>query len=178
MIEPGSLVDRADGVKTEEIVDSALKPLCRRMARGNAREISRFTFKADNGDLVRAAEQRQMHGRYLAPEAEQCDITCGKQVDRIEPPLLTNGRARPRPVGSDFLPVWNEIEQAHCISPQQLCDVEEARHQRRRQIDAGHQNQREVREHRNVRRFGGFGHPFRLAEHHDVETHEEPAERD
>ena len=39
----------------------------------------------------------------------------------------------------------NEIEQAHFTLPQQLCDIGEARHQRGRQIDASHQNQREVR---------------------------------
>src|SRR5262249_4887133 len=110
VIEPGPRIGRSDGVKTKEIADGALKPQRRRVARGDAREFSGFTFETDDGNLIRGAEQRQMHGRSLAPEAEQRDMTCGEQVDRLEPSLLANGSARPWPVGGNHLLMRNEIE--------------------------------------------------------------------
>ena len=63
-------------------------------------------------------------------------------------------------------------------SAQQLRDVLEPRHERGRQIDAGHQHQGEMGQDRQGRGLGRRGRAGRRAERHALQPQDERAERD
>ncbi len=117
MIKPRADVDCADRLEAKEIADGALQPLCRRMARADAWELSVRAVQADQGDLAWLLEQRHMHRGRLAPKPEQRELAPREQVDRLEPALLADLGAWPRPVRRRDREMWDAVEQRHAHHP-------------------------------------------------------------
>ena len=117
-IEPGPRVGRADRVETEQIADRAFQPDRRRMARGDARILSGLAGVADDGDVAGClVQQRHVHRRRVAPQAEQRAAAGRELIDRLPPAVLGHDRARPRPVPLGRLAMRDGVEQGHGAIP-------------------------------------------------------------
>ena len=113
MVQPWSRIGGPCRLQSEKVADGALEPQRRRMAGAHAREFFAHAIKAEDRDLGWLTEQRHMHRICLAPKAEQDYLACGERIDRLQPALFADDRARPGPVRRRGGAMRNAIEQAH-----------------------------------------------------------------
>ena len=100
---------------------------------------------------VALVEHRHVDGAGIAPEAEQRRTGRPRARSRrsASRPSSRSTRGHGRWCLDALRPAIDVDERRHALS-QQLRDVLEPGHQRRRQVDAGDEHQREMREHRHV----------------------------
>jgi len=69
MIEPAAVVERADWFETEQIRDSSLEPMCRRVMAGNRRKLTLGTRESCNCQFLSAGiDQGHVDGTGIAPQ--------------------------------------------------------------------------------------------------------------
>ena len=94
VIEPGPRILRADGFQPVQIPNGPLQPDRRRMLRPDAGELAVDAFISEYRDIAAAfVEQRHVHVRRVAPQAEQGHLSAGKPCDGLTPTLFVHGVA-------------------------------------------------------------------------------------
>ncbi len=102
VVEPGAQVRRAFGLEPEQIADRALQPDRGRMHRADRGKPPGRTVEAQHAEIAgRFVEQRHMHGRPVAPEAEQGHAPVAKRIGGEAPSCRVDDGARIGPMRLD-----------------------------------------------------------------------------
>ncbi|GCC43064.1 hypothetical protein chiPu_0027181, partial [Chiloscyllium punctatum] len=152
------------------------------MAGGDGGVAAIGAIQADHTNIGCAVvKQRHMHARRLAPQSEQAQAAVRKGAGGGAPGAAVDADARPwvMPFNSAACP--DQIDQCRHVSfslalAQEVGDVLEPDNERSRKIDARSQHQREMREHRQIGRFGRRRTAARLAERKARQAQHERAE--
>ena len=168
VIEPGPRIGRAFGRQSEQVVDGALQPQCRRVMPADGRKGPVGAIQADDRDLRGLSiHDRHMHRCGFAPKAEQVPATM-RQFGRGEfPDRSIDYNAWPRAVLPDLAAFQRQIDQRWHVTSflsKQLGHMLKPDHQRSGKIDPRAQDQCEMSEHRNVGSLGRRRAAARLAE--------------
>ena len=166
VIEPAPVVGRSDRGEAEKIAGRPLEPARRRMKRRHGGKRAAIAGDVDDSERAVRLPQRHPHAALVAPQADERSFARGEPARSLAPGglALENDRRFARSCGRP--------------SAQQFRDVLEPRHERGRQIDAGHQHQGEMGEDRQGGGLGRRGRAGRRAERHALHPQDEGAERD
>ena len=117
-IEPSARIRRADSIVAIQIADGAFETNRRRMARADAWIGPVLADVAQHADVAGSfIQQRHVHGRGVAPQAEHCAATVCQKLNRLPPALVAHDHARPGPMPFGLFTDRDGVEHGHDAIP-------------------------------------------------------------